>query len=132
MTDRQRLGNMTSEERDRQLAAAWNDIRRGLGGLGEHLEHARKWVGDRAFITLCDEFEPGEIIIACGIANADELLQGYGPRRNHSSRDPHDVRLTDAVAVAHAALGPSAPRSAEDIAAARAALDEILKREGEK
>lgn len=116
---------MTSEERERALAAAWNDIRRGLGDLGQDLDHARAWVGDRAFLTLCDEFEPGEIIIACGIANADELLDGYGPPRNRTPRDPYDVRLTDAVRKAHAALGPWEPRSAEERAIARAALDDI-------
>jgi hypothetical protein len=96
----------------------------------EDLDHARQWVGDRGFEALCAEFDPVAIIIACGIADVAELVEGYGPR-NPSPPDPEDARLEQAVARAHAALGPHAPRSAEERARARAMLDEMVRAGGE-
>ena len=63
----------------------------------DDLDHARQWVGDRGFEALCEEFDPVAIIIACGIADVAELVEGYGPR-TPSPPDPEDARLEQAVA----------------------------------
>ena len=121
---------MSSDERDRELAAAWNDIRRGLGKFGDHLDDARAWVGDRGFLTLCDRFEAEHVIIACGAQNAADLLgQTHTIVEGFTSRDDDDARLMRAVFEAHQALGPRPPRSEEDKAIARKAFHEIQERE---
>lgn len=93
---------MTQTERNRQLDAARQQIRDGLGHpIGDHLDHAREWIGDRAFLQLSSEFSAGEVIICCGIRSVAALLGEVAPRKD---QDPRDAELTAAVNAAHAAL----------------------------
>lgn len=102
MTD---LAHFTSSdpEWNRQYEIAWDQIEAGVraeyNGLADDIPFCRSFVGDRALMWLFERFEPGEVIIACGIEMVTIIL-GPDTCREVGARESLDA-LSLTVRAAH-------------------------------